>query len=161
MRHTGRADKVWVLVVELEGLDQAESLIDAGCQGQRGLPAANREIVDSDLTEGSLGVDDEEAAEGDAGISAILEEDLVVPGHLLLQIGDKRNVRLAKTALVAGALSPGQVGMLVVDRDGNNLSANGTELRQAIIEGNDLCGANEGEVSGVEEENKVFALEII
>ncbi len=63
-----------MLVGELEGLDQTKGLLDASTNG---------EIVDGDLPENSLRIDDEQAAEGDAGF---LEEHAVRAGDVLAQV---------------------------------------------------------------------------
>lgn len=51
------------LVGELEGLDQPQGLVDAAAHGQ---------VVDRHLAEDPGGRDDEEAAEGDAGVVALV-----------------------------------------------------------------------------------------
>ena len=52
-----------VLVGELEGLDEPQRLVDA---------AADGEVVDGDLSQDAGGRDDEEAAEGDAGVVSLV-----------------------------------------------------------------------------------------
>ena len=84
---------------ELEGLDETDGLIDGTTDG---------EIVDSNLAENTLGVNDEETAEGDA---LVLEQHAVVARDLLAAVGDQRQLQVgAETALLARLRLPGQVG---------------------------------------------------
>ena len=138
-----------VLVSELECLDQPQGLVHI---------AAHREVIDGDLPQGATGVDDEEAAEGDA---VILLEDPVGPadGHVL--VGQERDLHSAQTAHLPLPLAPSQVGELAVSGAGDHSCVDGLELPSAVIEGDDLCGADEGEVQGVEEEYQVLALVVI
>jgi hypothetical protein len=55
-----------VLVGELEGLDETDSLIDR---------TTNREVIDRDLTEDALRVNDEKTTESDA---LVLDKDTVL-----------------------------------------------------------------------------------
>lgn len=89
----GRADLA-VLVGELEGIDQAEGLVDA---------AADGEVVDGDLADDAVGVDDEEAAEGNA---FLLDEDTVVLGELVVLVGEEGNVDLAEAAVTSRGVGP-------------------------------------------------------
>ena len=52
-----------MLVGELEGFHEPERLVDAAADGQ---------VVDGDLSQGALRGDDEEAAEGDAGVVSLV-----------------------------------------------------------------------------------------
>ena len=61
-----------VLVRELKGLDEPQSFVDGAADGQ---------VVDGDLAEDSRGRDDEEAAEGDAGVVALVCLLLLVVGE--------------------------------------------------------------------------------
>lgn len=83
-----------VLVGELEGIDQAEGLVDA---------AADGEVVDGDLADDAVGVDDEEAAEGNA---FLLDEDTVVLGELVVLVGEEGNVDLAEAAVTSRGVGP-------------------------------------------------------
>jgi hypothetical protein len=85
-----------MLVGELEGLDEADGLLDRAADGQ---------VVDGDLAEGALRVDDEEAAKGDA---LVLEKDAVVAGDLVRLVGEERELEVrAEAALFAGQVGPG------------------------------------------------------
>lgn len=131
-----------VLVGELEGLDETEGLVDVAADGQ---------VVDGDLAQGALGVDDEETAQGDA---LLLDQDAVVAGDLEVLVGDQGQLQvLAETALLAGALAPSQVGEVAVGRDAQDGGVELLKLGEGVVEGEDLSGADEGEVHGVEQED--------
>ena len=85
-----------VLVGELEGVDQAEGLVDA---------AADGEVVDGDLADDAVGVDDEEAAESDA---LLLNEHTVVLGELVVLVGEEGDVDLAEAAVPSRCVGPCQ-----------------------------------------------------
>ena len=48
--------------------------------------------------------------------------------------------------------------MWLMYRVQNHLNIQGPELSDPVVEGEDLCGADEGEVQGIEEKDKVLAL---
>lgn len=137
-----------VLSNVLECLHKAKSLVDV---------AANWQIVDGDLAQVLLGVDNEKTTEGNA---FILLEHAVVRGHLLGNIGKNWDVHLAKTALLAVEVRPGQVAELAVNRRSNDLSVDGAELFDAVAELNNLGGAHKREIKWVEEQDQPFALEL-
>ena len=85
-----------VLVGELEGVDEAEGLVNG---------AADGEVVDCDLAHDAVGVDDEEATEGDA---FFFDEDAVVFGELVVLVGEERDVDVAEAAVAAGGVGPGE-----------------------------------------------------
>lgn len=85
-----------VLVGELKGVDEAEGLVDR---------AADGEVVDCDLADDSGGIDDEEAAEGDA---FFFDEDAVVLGELVVLVGEEGDVNLAEATVAAGGVGPGE-----------------------------------------------------
>lgn len=131
-----------VLVGELERLDQTEGLVDVAADGQ---------VVDGDLAQGALGVDDEEAAQGDA---FLLNEDAVVAGNLEVLVGNQGQLEvLAQTALLAGALAPRQMGEVAVGGDAQHGGVELLELGQGVVVGENLGGADESEVHGVEQED--------
>ena len=140
-----RADLA-VLLHELERLDQSHGLLDI---------SADREVVDGDLAEDALGVDDEHPAEGDA---RVLNEHAVVAGHAEVLVREDGDVHLPEAALLAGGADPGKVGVLAVAGGGDDLAVDLAELLGLLAEGDDLGGADEGEVHGVEEENQPLAL---
>ena len=137
------------LVSELECLDKPQGLIHI---------AAHREVIDGDLPQSAIRVDDEEAAEGD---TVILLEDPIGPtdGHVL--VSQERYLHSAQTSHLPLSLAPGQVGELAVSGAGDHSSVDGLKLPGAVIEGDDLSGADEGEVQGVEEEDHILALVVI
>lgn len=131
-----------VLVGELEGLDEAQGLVDVAADGQ---------VVDGDLAEHALGVDDEQAAQGDA---LVLDQHAVVAGDLEVLVGDQRQLEvLAQAALLAGPLTPRQVGEVAVGGDAQDGGVELLELGEGVVEGQDLGGANECEVHGVEQKD--------
>lgn len=143
----GRTDLA-VLVVELNRLERAQRLVDG---------APNAEVVDRDVSENALWVDDEEAAQRDAGVG----EDAVVRGHLLRDVREEGNVEMAQPALVARLVDPRQMAVLRVDRRSNQLAAQRAELPRAVRERNDLGRADERKVERVEEEHEVLAAEVL
>lgn len=131
-----------MLVGELEGLDQTQGLVDVAAHGQ---------VVDGDLAQGALGVDDEEAAQGDA---LLLNQAAVVAGNLEVLVGNEGELEvLAETTLLAGAFAPGQVGEVAVGGDTQDGGVELLELGQGVVVGENLGGADEGEVHGVEQED--------
>ena len=68
--------------------------------------------------ENPLRVDDEEPPERDA---CLLDEDPVVSGDVLVEVGDEGVAQPAQPALLAGLVDPGQVGEVRVGRDAHNL----------------------------------------
>ena len=137
-----------MLLDVLEGLDEADELINV---------AADGEVVHGDLADVLLGVNDEGAAES----NAVVEEDTVVGGDLLLEVRDEGDGHLAEAALLAGLHGPGKVGELRVDGAADDLAVELVELGNAVGELDDLGGADEGEVEGVEEEDEPLALVVI
>ena len=133
-----------MLVDKLESLDKPKGLVDIAAHGK---------IVDGDLPQRALGVDDEEAAEGDA---VVLLEDPVGPadGHVL--VGQEWDLHLAEAAMFAVLLTPGEVGEVRVRAAGHHGAVEGLELRHPVREGDDLRGADEREVQRVEEEYDVL-----
>ncbi len=94
---------------ELESLDETDGLVDG---------TANREIVDGDLAENTLGVNNEEATESD---TLLLDEDTVVARDLLVPVGDQRELQVrGQTALLAGLGGPGEVGVSGISRHACN-----------------------------------------
>jgi len=142
---SGRTDFA-VLIRVLECLDQAERLVHG---------STHREIIHRDLPQGSLAVDDEEASEGVAGI---FEEDAVIPGDLVRQIGEERDVERAEAAVLSRRLDPGQVRELGIDGHAHHFRVDGAEFVGPVTEGDNFRGADEGKIEGVEEEDEIFAL---
>ena len=68
--------------------------------------------------EDPLRVDDEEPPKRD---TRLLNEDPVVSGDVLVEVGDEGVAQPAQPALLAGLVDPGQVGEVRVGRDAHNL----------------------------------------
>lgn len=136
-----RADLA-VLFGELEGLDKADGLLDV---------AADGEIVDGDLSEDTLGVDDEEAAQGN---TLVLNQDTVAARDLVGLVGDERKLQVrTKATLLARLLNPGEVGEVRVGRNTEDGGVDGAETVKRVVVLDDLGRADKGEVHGVEEED--------
>ena len=95
--------------------------------------------------QGSFGVNDKRAAQGNALVVALLDQDAVVFGDLLGDVRKDRDLHRAETAILAGLLGPGQVGELGVHRGRNHLGVQGLELGNAVTEGNDFRWADKGD----------------
>ena len=116
-----------VLVGELESLDEPDGLVDR---------AADGEVVDGDLAERSLGVDQEQAAEGDTGV---LDQDVVGARDGQVLVGDELEVEVgAEPALVARGVGPREVRVLRVGRDGKDLGVERGKVGELVVEGEDL-----------------------
>lgn len=95
---SSRADLA-VLISELESLDETDGFLDVATDGK---------IVDGDLSEDTLGVDDEEASESD---TLILNQDTIAARDLHGSIGDKRKLQVgAEATLLSGLLNPSKMG---------------------------------------------------
>ena len=103
----------------------------------------------------TIPVDDEEPSEAEA---LVLLEDPVGPadGHVL--VGQEWDLHLAQAPLLPLLLAPGQVGEVGVGGAGHDGAVEGLELGGPVGEGDDLGGADEGEVQRVEEEDHVLPL---
>ena len=139
-----------VLVRVLEGLHEAEHLVDV---------AANGQVVDRELAEDALAIDDVGGTEGDTLIVRVVEKASVVAGDALGKIRDHGEVHGTETALVSGLHRVLAVGELRVDGAANELAADGLEVGSAVAELADLSGAHEGEVKWPEEEDNILACE--
>jgi hypothetical protein len=138
-----------VLIDILEGLHQAERLIDVATDGS---------VVEGGLDEHALGVDDVEPT---VGVAGLLDEATVLAGDGLGQVRHERNAqRATQTALLAGRVDPRQVRVLGIHRHTHHLRVDLAELLDAVAEGEDFGGAHEGEVQGVEEQHQVLPLEV-
>lgn len=76
----------------------------------------------------------------------------------MVGVGDDRDVHLAESSVLAWLVDPCQMREDRVGRGGQNHSVDGLELFGALREGDDLGGADEGEVERVEEQHDVLAL---
>src|SRR5512135_3181323 len=130
-----------VLTDELEGLEQAERLVHG---------AADAEVVDRRVLDDAVGVDEEEAAQGDL---PVLGEDAVFLGELLAEVLEERVREALDAALLAALLGPREVAVFRVDGGAEDLGAELFELAEAVREREDLGRADEREVERVEEED--------
>ncbi len=111
-----------MLVGELKSLEQSERLVHR---------ASNRQVIDSDLPERSVGVDQEEASEGDALVRL---EDAVAARDVVRLVGQQGDVHFAEAALLAWRVDPGEVAELAVGGDGDQLAAKRSELLGSVRE---------------------------
>ncbi len=137
-----------VLVGEKHRIDHADHLIDV---------PAKRQVVDDGMADGTVLVDEEGSAQGDG----IVDQDIVVPGDLLGKVGDQGITDAADTALLYRSLSPGEVAVLAVDGAADDIDAAVMELFEPMIEGDQLGGADEGEVQRIEEEDGALLSDIL
>lgn len=170
----GRADLA-VLVGELEGVEQAERLVDA---------AADWQIVDGDLEAGvsrgfkctfprtpiasdrcttaptsplthlsddAVRVDDEQAAQRNA---LLLDQDAVVLAQLVVLVAQQRDVDAAQAAVFPACIRPGQQAVLAIRAREDDLGAPCSEIAGAVAEGDDLGRAYEGPRHGHEAEDE-------
>lgn len=121
-----------MLVGVLEGLDEAQGLVHAAAHGQ---------VVDRHLAQILLVVDDEEAAEGDAGR---LVQHAVRLAHLHGLVGKQGDVHLAQTTLLARLVDPREMRKVAVGGHAHDLTVDRPELFGAITERDDLRGADKG-----------------
>lgn len=118
-----------VLVGELDGLEDAEGLLDG---------ASNGEVINGGRADDAVGIHDEEAAKGDG----LVMEDPEGAAHLLVQVGDEGHLEGCEATLLAGLPHPGQVAVLRVDGDSVDLGAELGELGGTVVEGRQLGRAD-------------------
>jgi hypothetical protein len=135
-----------VLFGELQGINHAQHFVDV---------AAERQVIDHLMANGAVLVDQEGAAEGNAGGA---ELDVVGAADFVLDVGDQRVLHLADAAVVDRGVLPREVGELRVDRDADDFDAALLEFVQTVIEGDQFGRADEGEVERIEKDHHVLAL---
>lgn len=140
-----------VLVRELEGLHEAESLLDVAADGQ---------VTDRNVAHHLVGVDDVGRAESHARIFALFDERTVVFGDLFVEVSEHGDVHFAESTLVSGLLGVFLMNEGGVDGASNDLGTDFLELSSSVGELADFGRANEGEIKGPEEEDNVLALEL-
>lgn len=91
-----------VLVGELEGLHEAESLVNIAADGQ---------VIDGDLTEVALIVNDEKPTEGN---SFILLQDSIPAGNVAGLISQQGDLHLSETTLFAFSLHPCEMAEMTI-----------------------------------------------
>lgn len=144
----GRAD-LTVLINELVGLDETKDL---------GSVATDRGVVHGDVTEDTLGVDDVEST---VGVARVEMESTIGSGDGLVDVLQEGDVHVTETSLLAVSVDPSEMGEDGVDGSTNEDSVGGLELRSGLRESDNLGGADEGEVEGVEEENDPLSVIIL
>src|ERR1019366_5071273 len=103
---------------------------------------------DRRVLDDAIGVDDEKAAQRDL---AVLGQNVVFPGEVLAEILEKRVRETLDTALLARLLGPREVAELRVHGRSEHLGVDLPELAEPVREREDLGGAHEREVEGIEE----------
>lgn len=79
----------------------------------------------------------------------------------MVGVGEKGVFDLADTAVLLLFQGPLAVGVLGVDRAAQNLAAGLAELFGVVGEFDDLSGAHESEVQGIEEQKQVLVLVVL
>jgi len=141
----GRAND-GVLVSVLKGFEQPKGLVDT---------PTHRQVVHGNLSHDPGVVNDDETPEG---VAQVLQVHTVVLGNAVQSVGDQWHVQLSNSALGPREVLPCQVGVGGIDRDGNDFGVDGSELFDAVVEGQDFRGADEGEGVGVKDHDEVLAL---
>lgn len=141
-----RAHLVTVLGDKLGCLKQAEQLVRITAD------TAGVHLVHLDL---ALGIDDEGAALGQA---VLLNEHLEVTGKRVRGVGKHRIGYLADALR---GLMPGLVGKVRVRGNGVHLATGSGEFRILVRQVLKLRGAHKGEVSGIEEEQRPLAQDVV
>lgn len=134
-----------VLLEVLQGVHDADGLVDAAAEGH---------IVNQAVAHNAGFVDEEEAAVGN--FVALLCQHVVGCGNVLVNVGHERVGYALNAALVARGVGPGPVAELAVCGATDNNGVALLKLGQSILEADELCGAYEGEVLGVEEQYHVL-----
>jgi hypothetical protein len=137
-----------VHVSVLEGLHQAEDLVDV---------SANGEVVHGVLAENTLGIDDVSCAERDSFIFSGVDTAAVVTGDVLGDVRNHGEVHGAKTARLSSLQGVLSVSEFRVNRAADELDSNSLELCGLVGELADLGGTHEGEIQRPEEEDDVLA----
>ncbi|RWW90941.1 hypothetical protein BHE74_00001304 [Ensete ventricosum] len=141
----GRANFA-VLFVELQGVDQADQLFHVTAQWQ---------VVNDLGANNAFVVDQECATERHAAFGL----NVVGLGDVVLQVGSHGVFDFADAAIIDGSVAPGVVGEMGVDGNGNHFNVTRLEIVHAVVQGDQLRRADEGEVQRVEEHQAVFAFD--
>ena len=102
-------------------------------------------------------VDDEGSSQGQTGIV----EHSVIGSDFLLDICQQRNIDGSETSFLSGLQGPLPVDEVRVDGASDDLAAVLSEVFGVVAELDNLGGADEGEVKGVEEEHQPFVLVVL
>ena len=133
-----------VFIGEEHRIDHAEHFV---------FVASQRQVVDHGVTNGTVFVDQERSAQG----NRIVEEDIIVAGDLLVEVGNQREVDPADAAVIDRGFTPGVVAVLRVDRAADDIDPALLEVFEAMREGNDLRGADESKVKRIENRTAPFS----
>ena len=107
------------------------------------------------MLDGSLRVND---VGGTEGVSSVQIHGSVGLRDGTVQVSEERDVEGAsQTTFLPAGLDPGKMRVDRVDGDTEDLSTNLTELVSVVGELEDLGGAHEGPIQGVEEEDDPLA----
>jgi hypothetical protein len=86
-----------MFISELEGFDKTENFVNR---------TTNGEIVDGDLTNGTLRVNDEETTKSN---TSFFNKNTVILGNGLGLIGKKRDLHFTETTLLTGSVNPSKM----------------------------------------------------
>ncbi len=95
---------------------------------------------------------------GNSNISSIFAKASVCSGDGLVKVGNKGNIHSSESTLISSLKGVLHMGELGVNGNSDNFASDFSELLGLIVEGNDLSGADEGEVKWVEEQDYVFTM---
>ena len=132
----------------LEGLDQADGLVDV---------SADRQIVHANVTENAVWVDDVGGSKSDSLILGVVKQASVVASNALGDVRQHWDLHGAETSLLTRLHRVLSVGEMGVDRATKNGDVHSGELLMLVTELANLSGADKCEVEGPEEEDNVLA----
>lgn len=142
-------------------IDHAQGFIDA---------PAEHEVVHELVLDHPFFVDDEQTAEGDhrtVGMELVVfvvlvfaEEDIVICGDALVEVGHHREVDGADAALVGRQPREDLVGFDRIGGDRNNSGFARFKFSEALVESNQFRRADPRKVLGVEEQQDVLLTEV-
>ena len=141
-----------VNIAELKPLDHTNGFLDV---------AAHTVVVDVDVTDLLVGIDQEQTAER---LSVVQTRHILVVHSVSLHgvsghVRQQRKVHeTAQTTLRTSSLQPAQMREGRVTRDSEHNRVDGSELIGGIAVGEELRGADEGPVHGVEQQDNPLAL---
>lgn len=137
-----RRANLTVLIRELERIQQPQRLIHG---------PTHRQIIDRDLPDHTIGIDQEQTTQGD---TLLLDQNTVVLGELVVLVCVEWDVDGAETAVAAAGLRPGEERVLGVGGGEDDGGVAGFEVLDAVAEGDDFGGADEGPGHGDKAEDE-------
>ena len=144
----------------LEGFYDSQGLFDV---------STHLLVIDGDWSHHSLSVDYEKAPKGCSvqTICGVLNEHPVFSRNLFSDVCNEGDIDVAEPSILPGCFSPGKMGKVRVNWNGQHLSPDffnkgifTSEIFSVVAVADDLGGADIGEVEGVEEEDQVFTSEV-